>query len=165
MAVWWAASSRPDTATPPHRGRATRPTPRPRGLEPGRSIAGAALQVDFESALQLLGPNPRGAESSSRPDWWEWTYSARRLRVLFNEDGRIRSLSTSSDRYRTQENIGVGSSEHRLRLKFPSVECRSVSSKTRSCVRASARGRTTDFRIRERLVSRVTVSLPAPSRR
>lgn len=150
---------------PTHRGRATRPTPRPTGLEPGRSIAGAALGIGFESALQLLGPNPRGAGSPSRPDRWEWTYSARRLRVLFNEDGRIRSLSTSSDRYRTEENIGVGSSEHRLRLKFPRVECRAVSSKTRSCVLAGVRGRATDFRIRERLVYRATVALPAPSRR
>jgi len=35
---------------PTHRGRATRPTPRPTGLEPGRSIAGAAL----ESASRAL---------------------------------------------------------------------------------------------------------------
>ncbi len=69
-------------------------------------MAGTALLIGYESALQLLGSNPRGAESSSRRDWWEWAYSARRLRVLFNEDGRIRSLSTTSDHYRTERTSG-----------------------------------------------------------
>jgi len=82
-----------------------------------------------------------------------------RIRVIFQGQHRVTSVTTTGLGDRTARGVGVGSRERTVKRRTPGVKCETFIGGIRSCHTGSFRAgtRVTDFRIRKGRVKRVTV--------
>lgn len=106
-----------------------------------------------DPALVKTGTNEFGA-------WRQYFYEGG-LRVFFQGDEDVSSVTTLGRGDRTAKGIGVGSSERSLRRAHPSVRCRTFEGTFRSCSTGEGNPgeRLTDFFISRGRVTRVIVGI------
>jgi hypothetical protein len=125
-----------------------------------RGIAGARIGNTQAQVKTALG-NPRLTKTGSN-DFGDYTlfYYEGGLRVTFQGNTKVTSVTTSGLGDRTSKGVGVGSTENTVKTKVPGVTCESFGS-TRSCHTGdfSAGSRVTDFLIKSGKVTRVTVGI------
>ncbi len=133
--------------------------------------AGAYIQIDKGMAGARIGNtqaqvktalgNPALVKTGTN-DFGHFTqfYYEGGLRVFFQGDDQVTSVSTTGLGDRTSKGVGVRSSESTVKSKVPGVTCESFGS-TRSCHTGdfSPGSRVTDFIIKNGRVSRVTVGI------
>ena len=133
--------------------------------------AGAVIQTDQGIAGVRIGNS--GAEvraALGRPDRVRrgrnpfgrvvtFTYSAERIRVIFQGGRRVSSVSTTGLGDRTLNGEGVGSTEAEIE-RLPEIKCETIAG-VRSCHTNEFRAgqRVTDFMIRNGRVVRVNVGI------
>jgi hypothetical protein len=123
-----------------------------------RGIAGARIGNSRAEVRAALGtPNRvRGGMNDFGP-FTEYRYRGG-IRVIFQGGSGVSSVSTTGLGDRTRRGVGVGSTERAVRRKVPGVTCETIAG-FRSCHTGDflIGQRITDFAIRNKRVTRVTV--------
>ena len=133
-------------------------------IVPGEGMAGVEIGMIEADVIDTLGkPDARRTVSDDFGPHLRLRYASHgglRLILRENADGDMElfQIRTNGARERTQEGIGVGSPERRLRRKLKGERCETISGH-RSCTLGSFLiGRVvTDFVIRQKRVVSVTV--------
>jgi hypothetical protein len=128
-------------------------------LVPQQGMAGVALGMSLPQARAVLGAPSRAIHGTN--DFGVYTelrYAGRALRLVFQGNGGLTSISTTGRRERTRTGVGVGSTESQVKHGVPGVRCAGTGT-ARHCFLGtfSAGKRVTDFRLAEGRVSRVVV--------
>jgi hypothetical protein len=125
-----------------------------------RGIAGVRLNNTKAEVRAALGKPKRIVNGMN--DFGPFTrFDYRgRIRVIFQGQKRVTSVTTSGLGDRTARGVGVGSTEKAVNRRTPGVKCETFIGGIRSCHTGSfsAGTRVTDFRIRKGRVRRVTVA-------
>lgn len=121
----------------------------------GARIGNSQAQVKAalgEPALVKTGTNEFGP--------WRQFYFEGGIRVFFQGDDDVTSVTTFGRGDRTSKGIGVGNSEKALKQKHPSLKCQS-SGGFRNCQTGSGNpgARITDFHISKGRITRVVVGI------
>jgi hypothetical protein len=127
-------------------------------IQVDRGIAGARLGNSRAQVRAALGTPSRVINGSN--DFGAFTEFRFRggIRVVFQGRTAVSSVSTTGQGDRTVRGVGVGSTERAVRRKVPGVKCETTAG-SRSCHTHQflAGQRVTDFAIRAKRVTRVTV--------
>ena len=131
--------------------------PLPAAIVPQQGIAGVRLGMTQARVRSLLGRESKRVRGSN--DFGRYTelrYPG--IRVLFQGERSVTSVSTTRTSERTRGGVGVGSREAQLRARLPGLRCRTESG-FRHCFlgRFLPGRRVTDFAIRGGRVTRVDV--------
>ena len=128
-------------------------------LIPQRGMAGVALGMSRAQARTVLGTPSRVIHARNEFGvYTEFRFTGRALRLVFQGNGGLTSISTTGRRERTRTGVGVGSTEAQVKHGVPGVKCEGAAS-ARHCFLGtfSAGKRVTDFRLTSGRVSRVAV--------
>jgi hypothetical protein len=128
-------------------------------LVPQTGMAGVALGQSRLHVRAVLGPPSRVIHGTNEfGAYTEFRYGARALRLVFQANAGLTSISTSARRERTRTGVGVGSTEAQVKAGVPGVRCEG-SGTARHCYlgRFLAGRRVTDFRLGSGRVTRVVV--------
>jgi hypothetical protein len=128
-------------------------------LVPQRGMAGVALGMSRAQARTVLDTPSRVVHARNEFGvYTEFRYTGRALRLVFQGNGGLTSISTTGRRERTRTGVGVGSTEAQVKHGVPGVKCEGAAS-ARHCFLGtfSAGKRVTDFRLTGGRVSRVVV--------
>jgi hypothetical protein len=127
-------------------------------IVPQQGMAGVALEMTRAQVRAVLG-TPAGVVHATNEfgAYTEFRYRFR-VRVTFQGNATVTSVSTTGVRERTADGAGVGSTERQLRARVAHLRCETVAS-FRHCFvgRFVAGHRVTDFRIQRGKVTRVLV--------
>jgi hypothetical protein len=123
-----------------------------------RGMADVRLGMTQARVRAVLGEPLRTEHGSNDFGSYTELRFPHRIRVVFQGDLRVTSISTTGRHERTTGGIGVGSTEAEVKANVPSVSCETFVG-LRSCyVGTFAPGsRVTDFQLRNGRVTRVTV--------
>jgi hypothetical protein len=128
-------------------------------LVPQTGMAGVALGQSRLHVRAVLGAPSRVIHGTNEfGAYTEFRYGARALRLVFQANAGLTSISTSARRERTRTGVGVGSTEAQVKAGVPGVRC-AGSGTARHCYlgRFLAGRRVTDFRLGSGRVTRVVV--------
>jgi len=128
-------------------------------LIPQRGMAGVALGMSRVQVRAALGTPSRVVHARNEFGvYTEFRYAGRALRLVFQGNGGLTSISTTGRAQRTRTGVGVGSTEAQVKHGVPGVRCDGGAS-ARHCFLGtfSAGKRVTDFRLTSGRVSRVVV--------
>jgi hypothetical protein len=128
-------------------------------LVPQTGMAGVALGQSRLHVRAVLGPPSRVIHGTNEfGAYTEFRYRARALRLVFQANAGLTSISTSARRERTRTGVGVGSTEAQVKAGVPGVRCEG-SGTARHCYlgRFLPGRRVTDFRLASGRVTRVVV--------
>jgi hypothetical protein len=127
-------------------------------IVPQRGIAGVRLTMTRTQVRAVLGAP--AAAVHGRNEFGSFTvYRYRGLRVTFQGNRTVTSISTTRAGERTAAGVGVGSTEGQVRAKVAGVRCRTESGFRHCFVGRFLPGkRVTDFRIKRGLVTSIQVA-------
>jgi len=128
-------------------------------LVPQQGMAGVALGMSRTQARTVLGAPSRVIHARNEFGvYTEFRYAGRSLRLVFQGNGGLTSISTTGRGQRTRTGVGVGSTEAQVKQGVPGVRCAGTGT-ARHCFLGifSAGKRVTDFRMSQGRVSRVVV--------
>lgn len=128
-------------------------------LIPQRGMAGVTLGMSRTQVRAALGTPSRTIHARNEFGvYTEFRYAGRALRLVFQGNGGLTSISTTGRTERTRTGVGVGSTEAQVKHGVPGVRCEGAGS-ARHCFLGtfSAGKRVTDFRLTSGRVSRVVV--------
>ena len=122
----------------------------------GARIGNSKAQVKAalgEPALEKTGTNDFGK--------WRQYYFEGGIRVFFQGDKEVTSVTTLGRGDRTSKGIGIGNSEKALKQKHPSLECETFPGNFRSCHTGDYMPgqRVTDFEIKKGRIVRILVGI------
>ena len=128
-------------------------------IVPQRGIAGVRLFMSQAKVRAILG-TPVSAKSA-RNEFGSYTeFRYRGLRLLFQGNGGLTSISTTRRSERTRGGVGVGSTERQVRRGLRGVKCERELGFHHCYLGALRPGkRVTDFVFRRGRVARVTVGI------
>jgi hypothetical protein len=127
-------------------------------IQVDQGIAGARLDNTQAQVKAALGqPAHEQTGTNDFGPFRRFVYSGG-IRVLFQGDDKVTSVSTSGLGDRTSKGVGVGSTEKSVKSKVPGVKCETIAG-TRSCHTNdfTPGERVTDFLLKNGKVTRVTV--------
>jgi hypothetical protein len=129
-------------------------------IQVDKGIAGARIgntRAEVRAALGTPGTVKHGTNDFGA--FTEFRYAGG-LRVDFQGNTKVTSVTTTGRGDRTARGVGVGSSERSVRRKVAGVKCETTAG-TRSCHTHDflPGKRVTDFTIRHKRVTRVTVGI------
>ena len=125
-----------------------------------QGIAGARIGNSQAQVQAALGsPDLVKSGTNEFGPWRQFFYEGG-LRVFFQGDGDVTSVTTLGRGDRTSKGIGVGNSEKALRQKHPNVKCQ-TNDGFRSCYTGDFQpgDRVTDFWIKGGKITRVVVGI------
>jgi hypothetical protein len=129
-------------------------------IQVDKGIAGARIGNTRAEVRAALG-TPRTVKHGTNDfgSFTEFRYAGG-LRVDFQGNTKVTSVTTTGRGDRTARGVGVGSSERSVRRRVAGVTCETTAG-TRSCHTGDflPGKRVTDFRIRHKRVTRVTVGI------
>ena len=127
-------------------------------FEVNRSMAGVRNGMTAEEVRARLG---KADDSSRGPDFVDWTYRSPAIRVTLKPV--VVTLFTRSREQRGPGDIGVGTTERRLRAKIKSLRCSGKGTARMCMVGSFATGRlATVFSIRRGRVRDITIARSTP---
>ena len=128
------------------------------GFRINRSMEGVRIGATQAEVRDLLG---RPARRERGPDFVNWRYRLPAMQVTFKP--RVITLFTRSPFIRGLRDIGVGTSERRLRRVVTRVECNTAEGQRLCVVGGFDTGeRSTVFVMRRRAVTSITISISTP---
>ena len=125
-----------------------------------QGIAGARIGSSKAEVQAALGSPAITRTGTNEFGPWRQYFFEGGVRVFFQGDDEVTSVTTIGRGDRTAKGIGVGNSERALRQRHPSVRCESFEG-FRSCRTKEGRPgeRLTDFEIKRGRIVRVTVGI------
>jgi hypothetical protein len=128
------------------------------GFRINRSMEGVRLGATQAEVRGALG---RPARRERGPDFVNWRYRLPAMQLTFKP--RVITLFTRSPFIRGRHDIGVGTSERRLRRVVPRAECNTAEGQRLCVVGGFDTGdRNTVFVMRRRQVTSITISISTP---
>lgn len=128
------------------------------GFRINHSMEGVRLGMTQDAVRARLGAPARRERG---PDFVNWRYRRPAMQLTFKP--RVITLFTRSPFIRGRQDIGVGTSERRLRRVVPRAECDTAEGQRLCVVGGFDTGeRSTVFVIRHRQVTSITISISTP---